>query len=112
MGSAPIIFSGGCDVVFQIGTAKYGVRDADGNLGDEKLKKVAAHSQVKMFEIKPTQGAKPGKGGFLPAAKVSEEIAEIRGICVGETSISLNRHVEVGDCGDLLNLVDHIRVHG
>ena len=62
---------GGCDVVFQIGTAKYGVRDLAGNLSDEKLREVAAIPQVKMFELKLSQGAKPGKGGILPAEKVS-----------------------------------------
>jgi len=71
---------GGCDLVFQIGTAKYGVRDEDGNLSDNKLKEVAAIPQVRMFEIKLSQGAKPGKGGILPGGKVTEEIAKARGI--------------------------------
>jgi hypothetical protein len=82
---------GGCDIVFQIGTAKYGVRDAAGNLSDDKLREVAAHSQVRMFEIKLSQGAKPGKGGILPAEKVTPKIAEIRGIAEGKASISPNR---------------------
>ena len=64
----------------KIGTAKYGVRDKEGNLSDEKLRELAAHEQVRMFEIKMSQGAKPGKGGMLPAAKVDEEISTIRGI--------------------------------
>ena len=71
---------GGCDIVFQIGTAKYGVRDQAGALSDEKLREVASHSQVKMFELKLSQGAKPGKGGILPAEKVTPTIARIRGI--------------------------------
>jgi glutamate synthase domain-containing protein 2 len=50
-----------------------------GNLDDDRLREVAAHTQVKMFEIKLAQGAKPGKGGILPAAKITDEIAEIRG---------------------------------
>ena len=62
---------GGADIVFQIGTAKYGVRDEHGNLSDDKLAAVAAHDQVKMFEIKMSQGAKPGKGGLLPGEKVT-----------------------------------------
>jgi glutamate synthase domain-containing protein 2 len=70
---------GGADVVFQIGTAKYGVRDALGHLSDDKLREVAAHDQVRMFELKLSQGAKPGKGGILPGGKVTEEIAQIRG---------------------------------
>ena len=87
-GLSPFHLEGKCDVVFQIGTAKYGVRDVDGNLSDEKLKKVAANPQVKMFELKMAQGAKPGKGGILPAEKVSSEVAEIRGIAEGKPSIS------------------------
>ena len=86
---------GGCDIVFQIGTAKYGVRDAQGKLSAEKLRQIAAHENVRMFELKLSQGAKPGKGGILPAAKVSAEIAAIRGIPEGEASISPNRHPEI-----------------
>ena len=100
---------GGCDIVFQIGTAKYGVRDAAGALDDDKLREVAAHEQVKMIEIKLAQGAKPGKGGILPGSKVTPEIAKVRGIKVGESSISPNRHVEVDDWGDLLDFVHHVR---
>lgn len=108
-GLSPYHLEGGCDIVFQIGTAKYGVRDPDGNLSDEKLREVAAHDQVKMFELKLSQGAKPGKGGILPAEKVNEEIAEIRGIPVGQASISPNRHPEIGNCDDLLDLIAYIR---
>ncbi len=100
---------GGCDIVFQIGTAKYGVRDAEGNLCDTRLAEVAAHPTVRMFEIKLAQGAKPGKGGILPAEKVSAEIAEIRGIAEGTASISPNRHRDVGSFDELLNMAAHIR---
>jgi glutamate synthase domain-containing protein 2 len=100
---------GGADLVFQIGTAKYGVRDENGNLSDEKLKKIASHEQVKMFEIKLSQGAKPGKGGILPANKVSAEIAEIRSIPEGQASISPNGHLDIKKPEDLLNMVHHIR---
>lgn len=108
-GLAPSHLEGGCDIVFQIGTAKYGVRTADGHLDDDKLREVAAHPQVRMFEVKLSQGAKPGKGGILPGAKVSERIAEIRGIPPGEDSISPNRHVEVDSVTDLLDFIAHIR---
>jgi glutamate synthase domain-containing protein 2 len=100
---------GGCDIVFQIGTAKYGVRDSDGNLNDDKLREVAAHEQVRMFEIKLSQGAKPGKGGILPAAKVNEEIAKIRGIEPHTASISPNRHTDIGNIDELLDQIHHIR---
>lgn len=108
-GLSPWHLEGGCDIVFQIGTAKYGVRDAEGRLSDNKLKEVADHPQVKMMEIKLAQGAKPGKGGILPGAKVTAEIAQVRGIPAGQASISPNRHVEVDDWGDLLDLISHVR---
>ena len=108
-GLSPFHLEGGCDVVFQIGTAKYGVRDAEGNLENGKLREVADNPHVKMFELKLAQGAKPGKGGILPAEKVSAEIAEIRGIEEGKPSISPNRHAEVDDWADLLDMIAHIR---
>ncbi len=108
-GLSPFHLEGGADIVFQIGTAKYGVRDKDGNLSDEKLREVAAHETVRMFEIKISQGAKPGKGGILPAAKVSEQIAKIRGIPAGEDSISPNRHLDVENNDDLIDMINHVR---
>jgi glutamate synthase domain-containing protein 2 len=109
-GLSPYHLSSGCDIVFQIGTAKYGVRDTEtGKLSDEKLKEVSAHRKVRMFEIKLSQGGKPGKGGILPAEKVSQEIADIRGIPVGEDSISPNRHPEIKCDDDLLDMIHHVR---
>ena len=108
-GLSPAHLAGGADIVFQIGTAKYGVRDHDGNLSDEKLKEIAAHEQVRMFEIKLSQGAKPGKGGILPGGKVTAEIAAIRGIPIGQDSISPNRHPEMNSVSDILDAVEHIR---
>ena len=108
-GLSPYHLEGGADIVFQIGTAKYGVRDKDGNLSDEKLKEVAAHENVRMFEIKMSQGAKPGKGGMLPAAKVDEEIAEIRGIPAHTESISPNRHIEIENNHDLIEMINRVR---
>ncbi|SDI54294.1 Glutamate synthase domain-containing protein 2 [Ferrimonas sediminum] len=108
-GLSPYHLEGGCDLVFQIGTAKYGVRDADGNLCDDKLREVARHEQVRMFEIKMSQGAKPGKGGILPGAKVTTEIAKIRGIPEGEDSISPNGHPEIRCIDDLLTMIARVR---
>lgn len=108
-GLSPYHLEGGCDIVFQIGTAKYGVRNDDGGLDDDKLRAVAEHEQVRMFEIKMSQGAKPGKGGILPAAKVTETIAKVRGIPEGEASISPNRHPEINSVEDLLDFVDRVR---
>jgi len=108
-GLSPHHLEGGCDIVFQVGTAKYGVRDENGALSDEKLKAIAAHEQVKMFELKLSQGAKPGKGGILPGRKVTSEIAQIRGIPAGQDSISPNRHPEVDSIEDLLDMIERVR---
>ncbi|PWR01791.1 FMN-binding glutamate synthase family protein [Meridianimarinicoccus roseus] len=99
----------GCDLVYQIGTAKYGVRTPEGRLDDDKLRAVAAYEQVRMFEIKLSQGAKPGKGGILPGEKVTPEIARVRGIAVGQTSHSPNRHEEVHNWSELLDFIGHVR---
>ncbi|WP_372739909.1 FMN-binding glutamate synthase family protein [Neptunomonas sp.] len=108
-GLSPFHLEGGCDLVYQIGTAKYGVRDANGQLSEEKLREKAAIQQVRMFELKLSQGAKPGKGGILPAEKVSKAIAEIRGIPEGKASISPNRHADIATIDDLLDTVARIR---
>ncbi|MCB1753472.1 MAG: FMN-binding glutamate synthase family protein, partial [Gammaproteobacteria bacterium] len=100
---------GGCDLIFQIGTAKYGVRNEAGSLSEEKLREVAGHEQVKMFEIKLSQGAKPGKGGILPGVKVTEVIASTRGIPVGQDSLSPNRHPDIGCVDDLLDMIHRVR---
>ncbi len=106
-GLSPYHLEGNCDLIFQIGTAKYGVRDLAGNLSDEKLLEVSKH--VKAFEIKLSQGAKPGRGGVLPALKVTKDIAEIRGIPVNQTSSSPNRHKDISNVDELLKLIHHIR---
>ena len=109
-GLSPYHLSGGADIVFQIGTAKYGVRDHEGNLCHKRLQEIAHHDQVKMFELKLSQGAKPGKGGMLPGKKVSEEISRIRGIPVGSDSISPNGHPEIRSIDDLLDMIESIRI--
>ncbi len=100
---------GNCDLVYQIGTAKYGVRNSDGQLDDDKLRALADNNNIKMFELKLSQGAKPGKGGILPGKKVTPEIARIRGIPVGVDSISPNRHPDIDSVDDLLDMIVHIR---
>jgi glutamate synthase domain-containing protein 2 len=106
-GISPYHLEGQCDLICQIGTAKYGVRDSVGNLSDEKL--LIAASQSRAFEIKLSQGAKPGRGGVLPAGKVTEEIAAIRGITAGVVSSSPNRHKEIRNVDDLLDMINRIR---
>lgn len=108
-GLSPYHLEGGCDLVFQIGTAKYGVRNHEGQLDDDKLAAIAAHENVRMFEIKMSQGAKPGKGGMLPGAKVTEEIAHTRGIPVGQDSNSPNGHTDIKSIDDLLNMIYRVR---
>ena len=108
-GLSPYHLEGGADIVFQVGTAKYGVRNPDGTLNDEMLAEVTAHEQVKMIELKLSQGAKPGKGGILPGEKVTEEIASIRGIAAGADSISPNRHPEIDSAEELLDMIARIR---
>jgi glutamate synthase domain-containing protein 2 len=108
-GLSPYHLEGGADLVFQIGTAKYGVRDDSGRLSPTRLAELAAQPPIKMFELKLSQGAKPGKGGILPAAKVSEEVARIRGIPVHVASISPNRHPEIDSVDDLLDMLETIR---
>ncbi|MFQ5608704.1 MAG: FMN-binding glutamate synthase family protein [Woeseiaceae bacterium] len=108
-GISPWHLEGGCDVVFQIGTAKYGARDHDGNLSEEKLREVGEIEQVRMIELKLSQGAKPGKGGILPGRKVTAEISEIRGIPEGRDSISPNRHPDIDSAPDLLDMINRVR---
>lgn len=100
---------GGCDIVMQIGTAKNGVSDHEGNLDDNLLRQIAAYKSVRMFELKLSQGAKPGKGGILPAKKVTAEIAKIRNIPQGEDAISPNRHLDVASNDELIDLINRIR---
>ncbi|MGN6228694.1 MAG: FMN-binding glutamate synthase family protein [Dyella sp.] len=108
-GLAPYHLEGGCDIVFEIGTAKYGVRTPDGRLDDDKLTAICAHKQVRMVSIKLGQGAKPGMGGLLPAAKVTPEIAAIRGIPVGQDSQSPNRHLDIANVAQLMDAIAHVR---
>jgi len=108
-GLASCHLAGGCDIVFQIGTAKYGVRTSDGRIDPERLRAIAARPEVRMFEVKLSQGGKPGKGGILPAAKVTPEIGHVRNIPVGEDSISPNRHPEVGSDDELLDMIVWLR---
>ncbi len=106
-GLSPYHLEGQGDLIFQIGTAKYGVRSTDGKLDDGRLREIG--DLVKAFEIKISQGAKPGRGGVLPARKVTREIAAIRGIPVNTTSSSPNRHPEIKNVDGLLDMIQHIR---
>lgn len=108
-GLSPHHLAGGADIVFQIGTAKYGVREGEARLSEARLREIARHDQVRMIEIKLHQGAKPGKGGILPGVKVTAEVARIRGIPQARDSISPNRHAEIHDAGSLLDFIARVR---
>jgi len=95
-----------CDLIFQMGTAKFGVREDDGTLDDERLAKLAGEASIKMIEVKLSQGAKPGKGGLLPKEKITEEIAELRGVPLGNDVVSPPFHPE---CRDPASTVAFIR---
>jgi len=108
-GVSPFHLEGECDIVYQLGTAKFGARNDDATLNEDKLAKICENPNIKMIEIKLSQGAKPGKGGILPAAKVNKEIAEIRGIPEGQAALSPNRHVDAGNPDELLDLIAQVR---
>jgi glutamate synthase domain-containing protein 2 len=96
----------GGELIFQIGTAYFGCRDDEGRFDLQRLKDLVAGAPVRALEIKLSQGAKPGLGGVLPAAKVSAEIAAARGVREGVDCISPSRHAEFSDCDSLLDWVE------
>jgi glutamate synthase (ferredoxin) len=102
---SPYHRSGG-DLVFQIGTSYFGCRDERGAFDLARLKELVASAPVRAIEIKLSQGAKPGLGGMLPAAKVTREIAEIRGIPAGRDCASPSRHQVFSDVDSMLDFVE------
>jgi glutamate synthase domain-containing protein 2 len=98
----------GGDLVFQVGTGYFGCRDAKGMFDLGRLVDLVAANPVRAIEIKLSQGAKPGLGGVLPAAKVSSEIAAIRGVPVGVTCISPSRHSAFSDVDSMLDFVEGV----
>jgi glutamate synthase domain-containing protein 2 len=99
----------GGDLVYEVGTGYFGCRTEDGNFSPEKFKEKAAYPTVKMIEIKISQGAKPGHGGVLPAAKNDEEIAKIRGLKPHTDVISPPGHSAFNDAEGLLRFVQQMR---
>ncbi|WP_031425656.1 FMN-binding glutamate synthase family protein [Flavimarina sp. Hel_I_48] len=99
----------GADVIFHFGTGYFGVRDDDGNFSMEMLEKlVAENPQVKAIEIKLSQGAKPGKGGVLPASKITKEISEIRNVPMGKDVLSPPTHSAFNGIKGLLEFIEQI----
>ena len=107
-GISPYHLHGG-DLVWQLGTGYFGALDNNGKFSlDVLVQKVQQTPTVKMIEIKLSQGAKPGKGGILPGAKVTREVAQIRGVQKGEDCISPNYHSEFSDVKTMIAFIEKI----
>ncbi len=108
-GLSPYHRAGGGDIIWEIGSGYFGCRNDDGTFSSEKFAATAGLDQVKMVELKLSQGAKPGHGGVLPGAKVSAEIACIRGVPEGKDCISPARHSVFSTPIELLQVVGQLR---
>jgi glutamate synthase domain-containing protein 2 len=107
-GLSPYHKNGG-DVVFHFGTGYFGVRSEDGNFSMEKMKQLVAENPfVRAIEVKLSQGAKPGKGGVLPGEKISQEIADIRGVEVGKTVLSPPNHKAFSTVPEMVDFIEAI----
>jgi glutamate synthase domain-containing protein 2 len=108
-GFSPYHRENGGDIIWEIGSGYFGCRNPDGSFCADKFAEVAAAAQIKMIEIKLSQGAKPGHGGVLPAAKVSPEIAAIRGVPIGKDCISPSRHTAFATPIEMMGLIAEMR---
>ena len=97
----------GGELIWQVGTGYFGCRDEEGGFSLERLIATVQENPIRAIEIKLSQGAKPGLGGILPAAKVSPEIAKARGIPPGEDCLSPTRHSAFGCVDELLDFVEN-----
>lgn len=108
-GISPYHLEHGGDLIWEIGSGYFGCRTKDGRFSPEKFAAAAANPQVKMIEIKLSQGAKPGHGGVLPAAKVTAEIAAIRGVEQGKDCVSPSSHSAFSTPLDLIAFIAQLR---
>ncbi len=99
----------GGDIIWEIGSGYFGCRNRDGTFCAELFAEQAAEDQVKMVEVKLSQGAKPGHGGVLPAAKVSAEIAAARGVPTGEDCVSPARHSAFATPIEMMHFIARLR---
>ncbi len=107
-GVSPYHLQGG-DLIWQIGTGYFGCRDEQGRFSmDHLVETTQQHRSIRAIEIKLSQGAKPGLGGILPAAKITPEISRIRGIPMGEDCISPSVHTAFNDADSMLDFVEHV----
>jgi len=108
-GVSPYHRENGGDIIWEIGSGYFGSRHRDGTFDPDEFARIAADDQIKMVELKISQGAKPGHGGVLPAAKVSEEISKIRGVPMGEDCISPARHRAFSTPLEMMAFVGNMR---
>jgi len=108
-GYSPYHREGGGDIIWEIGSGYFGARNPDGTFSPEKFAAGAANEQVKMVELKLSQGAKPGHGGVLPAPKVSQEISLTRGVPIGEDCISPSRHSAFSTPVEMMQFIAEMR---
>ncbi|MBG1233057.1 FMN-binding glutamate synthase family protein [Aestuariivirga litoralis] len=106
---SPYHREGGGDLIWEIGSGYFGCRNADGSFSPENFAKTAADPQIRMIEIKLSQGAKPGHGGVLPGPKVTAEIAEIRGVAQGVDCVSPASHSAFSTPMGLIQFVEQLR---
>src|SRR5262245_32993623 len=99
----------GGDIIWEIGSGYFGCRNGDGTFCADKFAETAATDQIKMVELKLSQGAKPGHGGVLPAAKVSAEISLTRGVPIGRDCISPSSHAAFSTPIELVKFVAEMR---
>ncbi|MCA3450162.1 MAG: FMN-binding glutamate synthase family protein [Rhodobacter sp.] len=108
-GVSPCHREAGGDLIWEIGSGYFGCRRPDGSFDPDQFAKAASDPQIKMVEVKLSQGAKPGHGGVLPAAKVTAEIAAIRGVPMGEDCISPAAHSAFSTPVELMQFIARIR---
>jgi len=108
-GFSPYHRSGGGDIIWELGSGYFGARNADGTFSPERFAETAAHEQIKMIELKLSQGAKPGHGGVLPGAKVTQEIAQTRGVPVGQDCISPSKHPAFSTPIEMIQFIGELR---
>ena len=109
-GVSPYHLKHGGDLIWQVGTGYFGCRNNEtGGFDEDKFTKMATRDEIKMIEIKLSQGAKPGHGGILPAAKVTQEIVDIRGVEMGKDVVSPRAHTAFSSPKGLLEFVTKLR---
>jgi glutamate synthase domain-containing protein 2 len=108
-GYSPYHRENGGDIIWEVGSGYFGCRNPDGTFNRDKFAEAARLPQVKMVELKMSQGAKPGHGGVLPAAKVSEEIARTRGVPLGQDCISPSAHSAFATPIEMMQFIGEMR---